>query len=565
MSDFSSHNHPDDQPIRGLASAEAAGLNGHRIKQAGRGPQSPDGARDGTPDVRPAIVAAGYGGSVLDDGEGQGHLLDYVKVLYKRRWTATTAFLVVFLGVVIYTFTATPIYEAKVQILIEKENANVVNFKEAFEQNQIADDYYQTQYKILQSRALARKTIDALKLWEHPQFNPAQRSWSVGGIVGAPVALVSGWFAEEVPTEAAETDEAAETLVQSAAIDRFLRNLTVSPIRNSRLVDVRFEGPTRRCPRRSPTRWPRRTSRRTSSSSFVVEGGVRLARRSARRTAPPGGSERAGAAAVSRENRLGISLKIAQNVVVQKLADLNGAVTKAKTERIQKEAMYNQIRSLQSDRTALDTFPAILTNTFIQRQKGDLADLQRQQAQLSDKLGSSHPDMLKIGLAIQTAEGNIQGEIAKVVQSMRNEYRVVAGAGAEPGGRARAAEAGRAGAEPQRHRLRRPAARRREQPADLREPDAAHEGNRHLRRAQDEQYPRRRCGGSAPRTGQPEHVRRTCCSRSSAAPLFAFVLAFFFEYLDNRIKTPDEIKAHLGLAVPRHGAGAVRRRTTAIR
>src|SRR5438132_9934804 len=124
----------------------------------------------------------GYGSNVIGDGEV--HLLDYVKVLYKRRWTAITAFLVVFLSVTIYTFTATPIYEAKVQILIEKENTNVVTFKEAFEQNQIADDYYQTQYKILQSRALARRTIDTLKLWNHPQFNPKSSEWiTVGDIL----------------------------------------------------------------------------------------------------------------------------------------------------------------------------------------------------------------------------------------------------------------------------------------------------------------------------------------------------------------------------------------------
>ena len=63
----------------------------------------------------------GYGSNVLGDTEV--HLLDYVKVLYKRRWTAATAFLVVFVSVAVYTFTATPIYEAKTQILIEKENA----------------------------------------------------------------------------------------------------------------------------------------------------------------------------------------------------------------------------------------------------------------------------------------------------------------------------------------------------------------------------------------------------------------------------------------------------------
>ena len=61
-------------------------------------------------------------------------------------------------------------------------------------------------------------------------------------------------------------------------------------------------------------------------------------------------------------------------------------------------------------------------------------------------------------------------------------------------------------AQPQGHRLRRAAARRREQPADLRQPDAADEGNRHLGRAEDEQHPRRRCGGDAARPGEPEHA-----------------------------------------------------------
>src|ERR1700674_4664577 len=125
----------------------------------------------GTPTPAPSAARYGYGSNVLGGTDVDVHLLDYVKVLYKRRWTAMTAFLIVFVTVTIYTFTATPLYEAKVQILIEKEATNVVSFKEAFEQNQVADDYYQTQYKILQSRALARRTLDGLKLWNHPRFN----------------------------------------------------------------------------------------------------------------------------------------------------------------------------------------------------------------------------------------------------------------------------------------------------------------------------------------------------------------------------------------------------------
>ncbi len=93
-----------------------------------------------------------------------------MRVLYKRRTLAITAFLVVFVSVVVYTFTQTPIYAARVQLLIEPENQNVVSFKEVIEQDKSTTDYYQTQYKILQSRALAKRTLEATNLWNHEEF-----------------------------------------------------------------------------------------------------------------------------------------------------------------------------------------------------------------------------------------------------------------------------------------------------------------------------------------------------------------------------------------------------------
>ena len=69
------------------------------------------------------------------------------------------------------TFTAVRIYESTVRILIERENPKVVSFQEVLDPGEITDDYYETQYRILQSRVLARRTIDALNLWSDPQFN----------------------------------------------------------------------------------------------------------------------------------------------------------------------------------------------------------------------------------------------------------------------------------------------------------------------------------------------------------------------------------------------------------
>ena len=110
--------------------------------------------------------------------------------------------------------------------------------------------------------------------------------------------------------------------------------------------------------RESPTRWRRGTSSRASSSS------------SCRRRRPPTGwagsspssarrwKQAEAALQRYREQNDAVSLEERQNIVVQKLADLNAAVTRAKTERIEKEAHLQPARRSQADRAALDTFPA---------------------------------------------------------------------------------------------------------------------------------------------------------------------------------------------------------------
>ena len=62
--------------------------------------------------------------------------------------------------------------------------------------------------------------------------------------------------------------------------------------------------------------------------------------------------------------------------------------------------------------------------------------------------------------------------------------------------------------------------------------------------------------------GQPEQAEQPAARAVRRRRMLAVGLAFFFEYLDNRIKTPDEIKDAPRAAVPRHDSGAVR--TTAI-
>jgi capsular exopolysaccharide synthesis family protein len=355
------------------------------------------------------------------------HLLDYARVIVKRRHVALAAFCVVALAAIVYSFTATPIYEGRVQLLIESDDPNVIDFKQVTGDGVNANtlsrqDYYQTQYRLLQSRSVAHKTIDTLKLWENEELRPdlRDRPLSISGALQSTSDWVSELFDGESTGEARGADE---TVDQAETIDAFLDRLTVSPIRNSRLVEVAFHSEQPQLASSVANAVAKAYIDMNLDFRFRAtrEASEWLEQQLAEQRKDVEGAE--ARLQQYREQNDALSLEDRQNIVVQKLADLNAAVTRAKTERLQKEAMYRQLVAVQDSPADLDTFPAILSNQFIQHQKGELASLQRRQAQLAEKFGEKHPEMIEVQSAIDASQQKLRGEIAKVVQAVRTEYQ----------------------------------------------------------------------------------------------------------------------------------------------
>jgi capsular exopolysaccharide synthesis family protein len=463
------------------------------------------------------------------------HLLDYVRVLHKRRWTAGTAFLIVMASVTTYTFTVTPIYEARTRLLIESEGPNVINFAEVVDEQRTKADYYQTQYNILQSRALARKTIDGLHLWDSPLLGGPSRTSVIAGLLGLKRAAP-----KDLPA-------AGETSEQSRAIDRFLDNLTVSPIRNSRLVDVKYQFTDPDLATRIVNAIAKNYIDQNLEYKFMASKeasdwlGDRLAEQRRQVESAEAALQR------YREQNDAISFQDRQNIVVQKLADLNGAVTQAKTERFQKQALFSQLQTLGEKSGGIDTFPAVLANSYIQQQKAELAQLQSQHSQLSEKLGDKHPDLIKIRTAIQLAQAKLDGEIAKVVQSVRNEYLATV---AKENSLARALDQQKAEAMAMNRKAIDYGVLEREVQSNKQIYESL------LQRAKETGVSRElktsniRVVDAAERPRVPASPK-TALNLTLAlfgGALLSIGFAFFFEYVDSRIKSPEEIRTHLGLA-----------------
>jgi len=106
-------------------------------------------------------------------------LLSYWIVLRKRRWTVLAVLVLVFTGVLIATLKATPLYEAKALIEIEKEDPNIVTAGDLFELDNVNSTFLETQYKVLESESLSRRVIRDLTLDRLREFNPPRHWWSL--------------------------------------------------------------------------------------------------------------------------------------------------------------------------------------------------------------------------------------------------------------------------------------------------------------------------------------------------------------------------------------------------
>ena len=172
--------------------------------------------RSGVPklDDYPNAIPVPYS-DPFDQPEPERHLRDYVHVLFRRKWTFFTFFLVVVTTVLLRTFLTTPIYRATVTLKIDDDRPAAVFFdrSNSYYAPASSEDYLQTMHKTLQSRNLARRVINALA--QDKQIAPSS---------AVPAGLIRG-----------------NGEIDSGIVANFLSKVTVSPVPNTRLVMVGFD------------------------------------------------------------------------------------------------------------------------------------------------------------------------------------------------------------------------------------------------------------------------------------------------------------------------------------
>jgi polysaccharide biosynthesis transport protein len=322
------------------------------------------------------------------------HLLDYLVVLRKHQWLILTFLLTVVTVVTIASFKMKPIYEAAARVEVDKESSqSTLPFQDenAYDEYVDMDSYLETQTKILESETLAFQTIKSLDLGRYPEF---------GGGTGA-LAFGQGGAGARRP----------------AILGAFLGGLSVKRVPNSRLIEVRFEAQDPQLAAQIVNAHLQNFIEQNFRSKYdaTIQASNWLSSELEELRIKVEKSEDA-RLAYERQNQIW-QIDEKQDITTQKLADLSKVVTDAQTGLAEKEAQYRMAQTGN-----VDALPAARENPVIQDLQKRKSETDGAYADALNQYGPNYPKVQRLAAQQKEVADDLANAQKTMVESIQEEY-----------------------------------------------------------------------------------------------------------------------------------------------
>lgn len=328
------------------------------------------------------------------------------RILMRRRWLIVGSIVLVAILGLLYSFTRTPLYTAASQLEISRESARVVEIESVErETSQFDLEFYQTQYGLLESDALAEQVVRNMRLQDDPQFKAAY------GIDDTAAAESEGPKLSPAELRQAKIRQ---------AVGIVLGAVEIAPIRSSRLVDISVTTPDPVLSTRIANAWGANFIQMNLARRFEANSYARdfLEERLAQLRQRLEDSERQLVAYASAENIINLQETVDQSsgrTVAQRslqadqLATLNEELARAEADRIRVQSLP---RSGTASTEALNN--ATLAS-LRDRRAGLQADYQKMLAQFEP----GYPPAAALARQIDALDDSIEAEERRISSALR--------------------------------------------------------------------------------------------------------------------------------------------------
>ena len=200
--------------------------------------------------------------------------------------------------------------------------------------------------------------------------------------------------------------------------------LIVDPVKNTRLVLVKFEDPDPALA----------TEIANAIAEQYVKYGLEVKQAEAQTAtvwlneqiqalrAKAQQSSRALTAYQAKADLLG--LQDQRQITQAKLIDFNRAYLEAQNMRITAESKLRELSRVAKDPANAETISNVINDPLIQKLKSELSTLYIERSKLSQVSRAKHPDILQLDAQIKEVTERLQAEIQKLMRAVDTEYKV---------------------------------------------------------------------------------------------------------------------------------------------
>jgi capsular exopolysaccharide synthesis family protein len=355
----------------------------------------------------------------IPEFEDSADLRDYLDIIFRRKWLVLSILLVSFLTTLIVSYSMQPLYKAKGRIELSLQAPRVTKFEDTLASQLQTREFIQTQFKLLQSESLAGRVIERLQLDTSPAFHSPAKTEGEGSIFAGIKHFFGNIlksFSDSQGQEQQDDSQLAQLRLRKSTESRFAKSLQVQPERDTTLISLAFISPDPVVARdvlnaliQEFIAWQVDKKIESSvSAKKQLEKQIDLARVQL---------EKAETNLNDFARKAGIvSLSSNLNLIYSQLEEANKAFAAAQTERMNKEAVYNQSRQ------GTESIPALVENQMIQKLRADYNALSGEYKESNVTFKDDYPKLQNLKAKMQDIERQIKNEENRFVESIKTDY-----------------------------------------------------------------------------------------------------------------------------------------------
>jgi capsular exopolysaccharide synthesis family protein len=417
------------------------------------------------------------------------------------------------------TLSTTPIYRATTSVLIEKSEAASMSMMYPYYFS-YDPAFYETQYQLIRGASVARKVVDMIDLEK----------------------TYGSYFPDE--REAfSHLDEAAK---KNKLTNMISGNISVSPIKDSKIVNISYTSESPKFAALIANSVAKAyiseiLDMKMSHTRYALEWMTKKAEEEKTKLEK---SERTLQQYMKENDIVTLQDKIA--ITPERLSEFNSQLIQAQTKRKELESLYRKVKNVKIEDA--ETIPAVATDPTVASLRSEILKAEQNIEELSKKYGKKHPTMIRAREDLKTLKEKREQQIKRVIVSIKNEYDL---------------------AKSKEDSLRSALSSTKDEALSLNEKFIQYgvllrevETNRQLYDALIKRMKEQSVTEEiqtvnvwvvekAGIPGKPVRPKKSLnILLGIIVGLFGGIgLTFFFDYLDNTIKSPDDVETRLGLAV----------------